>query len=91
MVIPDYSGSRPDLQPQTVEGFIIWECILLNGMPVPTVTVCFINPGYRKVVQDADLVLSVGGHHFTTLLSRDLVSSINYDAMAVLSLDPIIC
>ena len=53
---------------------------------------CFINPGYRKVVQDADLVLSVGGHHFTTLLSRDLVSSINYDAMAVLSLGkPLVC
>lgn len=46
----------------------------------------FINPVFLHEAKKADLVLSVGGHHFTTLLSRDLVSSINYDAMATLSL-----
>lgn len=46
----------------------------------------FINPAFKKAVANADLVISVGGHHFTTLLSRDLVSSINYDAMATLSM-----
>lgn len=52
----------------------------------------FINPSFRKAVSKADLVISVGGHHFTTLLSRDLVSSINYDAMATLSLGkPLAC
>lgn len=46
----------------------------------------FINPAFRDAVNKSDLVISVGGHHFTTLLSRDLVSSINYDAMSVLSM-----
>ena len=46
----------------------------------------FISPEFRRAVNMSDIVISVGGHHFTTLLSRDLVSSINYDAMAVLSL-----
>ena len=46
----------------------------------------FINPEFRKAVCQSDKVISVGGHHFTTLLSRDLVSSINYDAMSVLSI-----
>lgn len=52
----------------------------------------FISPEFRRAVNMSDLVISVGGHHFTTLLSRDLVSSINYDAMAVLSLGkPLVC
>lgn len=52
----------------------------------------FINPAFRKAVKESDLVISVGGHHFTTLLSRDLVSSINYDAMSVLSMGkPLVC
>lgn len=42
-----------------------------------------INPTFYHNVQKADYIISVGGHHFTTLLSRDIVSSINYDAMAV--------
>lgn len=46
----------------------------------------FINPSFRIAVLKADIVISVGGHHFTTILSRDLVSPVNYDAMAVLSL-----
>ena len=51
-----------------------------------------INPTFRKRVKQSDIVISVGGHHFTTLLSRDLVSSINYDAMSVLSLGkPLVC
>lgn len=45
-----------------------------------------VNPLFYKAVKVSDLVLSVGGHHFTTLLSRDLVSTINYDAMSVLLL-----
>lgn len=42
-----------------------------------------INPTFYKECTTADKIISVGGHHFTTLLSRDLVSSINYDAMSV--------
>lgn len=45
-----------------------------------------INPAFYKAAKQSDLVISLGGHHFTTLLSRDLVSSINYDAMSVLSI-----
>lgn len=43
------------------------------------------NPRFFKKLRDTDVVISVGGHHFTTILSRDLVSGINYDAMSVLS------
>ena len=51
-----------------------------------------VNPFFYQAASKADLVISVGGHHFTTLLSRDLVSSINYDAMATLALGkPLIC
>lgn len=51
----------------------------------PAISRMFINPCFSKAVQTSDIVISVGGHHFTTILSRDLVSSINYDAMSVLS------
>lgn len=71
--------------------FTILRTLYLN-MGKNSLSKWFINPGFSKAVQNADLVLSVGGHHFTTLLSRDLVSSINYDAMAVLSLGkPLVC
>ena len=52
----------------------------------------FINPSFKRAVKEADVIISVGGHHFTTILSRDLVSFINYDAMATLLLKkPLIC
>ena len=47
------------------------------------ITRLFINPLFRKAVKQADKIISVGGHHYCTLLSRDLVSGINFDAMAV--------
>lgn len=48
------------------------------------VTRFLINPQFRKAVQEADHIISVGGHHYCTLLSVDLVSGINFDAMSVL-------
>ena len=45
----------------------------------------FINPVFLRHLRYADKVISVGGHHFTTLLSRDIVSSVNYDAMSTLT------
>lgn len=48
-----------------------------------SITRLFINPLFRKAVKQADKIISVGGHHYCTLLSRDLVSGINFDAMAV--------
>lgn len=47
------------------------------------ITRFFINPLFRKTVKQADTIISVGGHHYCTLLSRDLVSGINFDAMAI--------
>ena len=47
------------------------------------ITRLFINPLFRNAVRKADKIISVGGHHYCTLLSRDLVSGINFDAMAV--------
>lgn len=47
------------------------------------ITKPFINPQFYKAVKQADIIISVGGHHYCTLLSRDLVSEINFDAMAV--------
>ena len=43
----------------------------------------FINSSFWQALQSSDIVISVGGHHFTTLLSKDLVSSINFDALSV--------
>ena len=47
------------------------------------ITRLFINPQFYKAVKQADVIISVGGHHYCTLLSRDLVSDINFDAMAI--------
>ena len=47
------------------------------------ITSLFINPLFRNAVRNADKIISVGGHHYCTLLSRDLISGINFDAMAV--------
>lgn len=65
--------------------FTIMRELFLIGR-FPFISKMFINPLFYKTAQDSDLIISVGGHHFTTLLSRDLVSSINYDAMSILSL-----
>lgn len=46
-----------------------------------------INPAFYEAAKRSDLVISIGGHHFTTLLTRDLVSPVNYDAMSVLSMN----
>ncbi len=48
------------------------------------ITRFFINPQFRNAVLDADHIISVGGHHYCTLLSTDLVSGINFDAMSIL-------
>lgn len=48
------------------------------------VTRFLINPQFREAVKRADHIISVGGHHYCTLLSKDLVSVVNFDAMSVL-------
>lgn len=43
-----------------------------------------VNPGFYEKLKTADIVISVGGHHYTTILSSDLVSGVNYDSMCVM-------
>jgi polysaccharide pyruvyl transferase WcaK-like protein len=46
----------------------------------------FMHPEFYLGLKDADLVISTGGHHITTILSRDAISSQIYDlALAVSS------
>ena len=47
------------------------------------ITRFFINPSFRRAVKHADVVISVGGHHYCTLLSRDIVAEANFAAMAI--------
>lgn len=68
--------------------FTIFRESFLKGIPV---TKLLANPSFYKALKNSDVVISVGGHHFTTMLSRDLVSGINFDAMTVLSKKPMIC
>jgi len=68
--------------------FTIFRESFLKGIPVSKF---LVNPEFHKSLKDSDVVISVGGHHFTTMLSRDLVSGINFDAMSVLSKKPMIC
>lgn len=68
--------------------FTIFRESFLRGFDIAKL---FANPEFFNALKNADVVISVGGHHFTTLLSRDLVSGINFDAMAVLSKKSMIC
>lgn len=63
--------------------FTIFRETFLRGL---NISKFLSNPSFQKALKEADVVVSVGGHHFTTILSRDLVSGINYDAMSVLSM-----
>lgn len=60
--------------------FTIFREGILRHIPLPLKTL--INPQFYRSASDADVIISLGGHHFTTLLSRDIVSSINFDTMA---------
>lgn len=66
---------------------------ILREATLRRINICkFIsNPEFYKAVTKADGVISVGGHHFTTILSRDLVSSINFDASIAVTLNKLIC
>lgn len=68
--------------------FTVFRETILKGI---TITKVISNPDFYRALKDSDVVISVGGHHFTTILSRDLVSGINFDAMTVLSKKPMIC
>lgn len=68
--------------------FTIMRETFLRGMNLSRI---FSNPRFYKALIRADKVISVGGHHFTTLLSRDLVSSINFDMMAASVRHQVVC
>lgn len=46
-----------------------------------------VNPSFYRSVSEADLVVSTGGHHFTTILSKDLVSHLPFELAAALRLN----
>lgn len=60
------------------------ESFLLGIGSIMAPLIC--NSAFLSKLRSADIVVSVGGHHFTTLLSRDLVSNVNFDATVVLAL-----
>ncbi len=45
------------------------------------------NSKFIKSAKEADHIVSVGGHHFTTILSRDLVSEVSFDLCISLMLN----
>lgn len=45
-----------------------------------------INPDFYNALQDADLVISTGGHHITTILAKNAVSSQVFDIASALIL-----
>lgn len=49
------------------------------------------NPEYHNGLKKSDLIISTGGHHFTTILSKDLVSDLPYDLAIALSLKKSVC
>ena len=65
--------------------FTILRELYLRNLSRPFVRF-LMNPECYSALKQCDMAISVGGHHFTTILSRDLVSSINYDAACVLSM-----
>jgi colanic acid/amylovoran biosynthesis protein len=63
---------------------IIRENYILFNLPI---TRFFSNPVFRKSAKDSDVIISVGGHHFTTILSKDLVSDLPFELCIALSLN----
>jgi len=66
---------------------------LLRETYLRNIKICrwLANPSFVKECKASDVVLSVGGHHFTTLLSTDLVSGINFDSMVATIYHKMIC
>ena len=46
-----------------------------------------VNPLFYRSAKKADLIISTGGHHYTTILSKDLVSHLPYELCTALSLN----
>ena len=46
-----------------------------------------VNPLFYKSAKKADLIISTGGHHYTTILSKDLVSHLPYELCSALRLN----
>jgi polysaccharide pyruvyl transferase WcaK-like protein len=41
----------------------------------------FTNPQFYHEIKTSEIIISTGGHHYTTLLSRDLISPISFDSI----------
>lgn len=63
---------------------LIRENYLSVNLPI---TRFFSNPIYRMCAKQSDIIISTGGHHYTTILSKDLVSSLPFELCIALALN----
>ncbi|GEM_PF-502986 len=52
--------------------------VLIREMPAFLVRL-LVNPSFYRAARNSDLIISTGGHHITTLLARDAISSQLFD------------
>jgi polysaccharide pyruvyl transferase WcaK-like protein len=58
---------------------------------LPLLSKLLSHPEYYNSLKNSDLIISTGGHHFTTILSKDLVSDLPYELAIALSLKKRVC
>ena len=46
-----------------------------------------VNPTFYKVAKKSDIIISTGGHHYTTILSKDLVSHLPFELCSAIKLN----
>lgn len=46
-----------------------------------------VNPTFYKIAKKSDIIISTGGHHYTTILSKDLVSHLPFELCSALRLN----
>jgi colanic acid/amylovoran biosynthesis protein len=46
-----------------------------------------VNPSFYDSAKKSDIIISTGGHHYTTILSKDLVSHLPFELCSALSLN----
>jgi polysaccharide pyruvyl transferase WcaK-like protein len=58
---------------------------------LPLINRFLSHPIYYDNLKKSDLIISTGGHHFTTILSKDLVSDLTYDLSIAQHLKKRVC
>jgi colanic acid/amylovoran biosynthesis protein len=63
----------------------------LNSFLPFTLLRCFINSDFKKAIEKADLVISTGGHHLTTIIAKSIKTPQIFDmAVALLYKKPLV-